>query len=275
MDFLDVNFDYFETLGIQLKNGRFFSRDFMADTAGSAILNETAAARYGVTDPVGKIIRGCGMDYKIVGIAKDFKAQGFESAVEPTIYAIKNPCNNKKIKIMVNIDQKSMTSALAALKSQWSAINTLDGEDFRYEFLDELYGKLFKKQEQLQSVFFFAAMLTIFISILGLFAFSAFTTNTRIKEISIRKILGATDFQMFKLLNAFFIWTVLIANIIAWPLAYLLAKKWLETFAYRIDIPIFPFFIAAALSTILTVITVSLQARKAVKANPAHALKYE
>ncbi|HMI03440.1 MAG TPA: FtsX-like permease family protein [Pedobacter sp.] len=275
MDFLDVNFDYFETLDIKLKNGRFFSRDFMADTAGSAILNETAAARYGVANPVGKIIRGCGMDYKIVGVVKDFKAQGFESAVAPTIYAIKNPCNNKKIKIMVNIDQRNMTSVLATLKSQWPAINTLDGEDFRYEFLDQLYGKLFKKQEQLQSVFFFAAMLTIFIAVLGLFAFSAFTTNNRIKEISIRKILGATDFQMFRLLNTFFIWIVLIANLIAWPLAYVLAKKWLETFAYRIDIPLFPFFVAATLSTILTVVTVSLQARKAVKANPANALKYE
>ncbi|MEJ2901568.1 ABC transporter permease [Pedobacter panaciterrae] len=275
MDFLDVNFDYFETLGIKLKSGRFFSRDFIADTAVSAILNETAVARYGVTNPVGKVIRGCNMDYKIVGVVKDFKAQGFEATVAPTIYAIKNPCNEKKIKIMVNIDQSSMTSALAALKSQWSDINTLDGEDFRYEFLDELYGKLFKKQEQLQSVFFFAAMLTIFIAVLGLFAFSAFTTNNRIKEISIRKILGATDFQMFKMLNTFFIGIVLIANLIAWPLAYVLAKKWLETFAYRIDIPLFPFVIAALFSTVLTVLTVSIQARKAVKTNPADALKYE
>jgi len=275
IDFLDVNFDYFETLDIKLKSGRFFSRDFIADTANSAILNETAVARYGITNPVGKIIRGCNMDYKIVGVVRDFKAQGFETAVEPTIYAVKNPCNDKKLKIMVNIDQNSMTSVLAALKSQWSVINTLDGEDFRYEFLDELYGKLFKKQEQLQSVFFFAAMLTIFIAVLGLFAFSAFTTNNRIKEISIRKILGATDFQMFKMLNTFFIWIVLIANLIAWPLAYILAKKWLETFAYRIDIPLFPFFIAAVLSTVLTVITVSIQARKAVKTNPADALKYE
>ncbi|TCC89914.1 ABC transporter permease [Pedobacter hiemivivus] len=275
IDFIDVDFDYFETLDIKLKSGRFFSRNFMADTAGSATLNESAVARYGVTNPVGKIIRGCDMDYKIVGVVKDFKAQGFEAAVEPTIYSIKNPCNNQKIKIMVNIDQRSMTAALAALKSQWPSINNLDGDDFRYEFLDELYGRLFKKQEQLQSVFFFAAMLTIFIAVLGLFAFSAFTTNNRIKEISIRKILGATDFQMFKMLNTFFIWIVLISNVIGWPLAYILAKNWLETFAYRIDIPLFPFVLAALISTVLTVLTVSIQARKAVKTSPAEALKYE
>ncbi|WP_316835150.1 ABC transporter permease [Pedobacter nutrimenti] len=275
IDFLDVDFDYFETLNIKLKEGRFFSRDFNADSINSAILNETAAARYGLASPVGKTIRGCDMDYKIVGVIKDLKAQGFEKAVEPTIYAIKNPCNNRKVKIMVNIDQNRMASVLAALKSQWLDINKLDGEDFRYEFLDELYGRLFKKQEQLQSVFFFAAILTIFIAVLGLFAFSAFTTNNRIKEISIRKILGATDLQMFKLLNVFFIWIVLIANLIAWPLVYLLAHQWLNMFAYRIDMPFLPFLIAGIISFTLTLLTVTIQAGKVVKMSPVDALKYE
>jgi putative ABC transport system permease protein len=168
-----------------------------------------------------------------------------------------------------------MAAVLATLKSQWSDINKLDGEDFRYEFLDELYGRLFKKQEQLQSVFFFAAILTIFIAVLGLFAFSAFTTNNRIKEISIRKILGATNLQVFKLLNAFYIWIVLIANLIAWPLVYLLAHQWLDMFAYRIDMPFLPFLIAGIISVTLTLLTVTIQAGKVVKMSPADALKYE
>jgi putative ABC transport system permease protein len=154
-------------------------------------------------------------------------------------------------------------------------LNKFDGEDFRYEFLDELYGRLFKKQEQLQAVFYCAAVLTIFIAVLGLFAFSAFSTNNRRKEIAVRKILGATDFQVLGLLNSFFIRVVLIANLIGWPIAYIIAKKWLDTFAYRIEVPILPFVFAALISTILTVFTVSIQARKAVKANPVDALKYE
>lgn len=275
IDFINTDYDYFETLGIQLKEGRFFSKDFKSDQENGAILNETAAARYGVTNPVGKTIRGCGIDYKIVGVIKDFKSQGFERATEPTIYTLKNPCSFSKDKILINVDQSRMSIVLAALKQQWPAINKTDGDDFRYEFVDELYGRLFKKQEQLQSVFFFAAVLTIFIALLGLFAFSAFTVTSRIKEISIRKILGATDFQMFKLLNSYFVWIVLIANLVAWPAAYLLASKWLDTFAYRIEMPLIPFMLAAILSTALTVITVSVQARKAVKANPAQALKYE
>lgn len=275
IDFVDVDFDYFETLQIDLKDGRLFDRAFKTDSLSGAILNETAAARFGLIDPVGKVIRGCDLDYRVVGLIKDYKAQGFENPVQPTIYTIKNPCNHWKIKLMLSIDQNKMATVLASLRSQWPDINKLDGEDFRYEFLDEVYGRLFQKQEQLQSVFFFAATLTILIALIGLFAFSAFTTSNRIKEISIRKILGATDFQLLKLLNVFFIWMVLLANLIAWPFAYLVATKWLDLFAYRIEISPIPFLTATLLSIGLTIITVSLQTRKAVRMNPVNALKYE
>ena len=275
INFLDVDFDYFETLDIKLKQGRFFSKAFKTDTANSAVINESAAAKYGLTDPVGKMINGCRTDYKIVGVIKDFKAQGFESATQPTIYAIKDPCGNPKMEIMLKIEESKMADALAALKSQWPEINKLDGEDFRYEFLDELYGKLFKKQEQLQSVFFAAAVLTIFIALLGLFAFAKYITNGRLKEIAVRKILGATDVQLLKLINSSFFVMVIIANIISWPVAYIVTKMWLETFAYRIDLSILPFVITALVTILLTIITVSIQAKKAVNANPVDALKYE
>lgn len=275
LDFVDVDFGYFETLDIKLKQGRFFSSSFGTDTINAAIINESAVAKYGMKNPVGKTIRGCDTDYKIVGIIKDFKAQGFESAVKPTIYSIKNPCGNAKMQIMLKIDENKMAGALAALKKQWPQINPKDGEDFRYEFLDELYGKLFKKQEQLQSVFFAAALLTIFIAILGLFAFAKYITNGKIKEIAVRKILGASDIQIFKLINQSFFILVVIANLISWPIAYIITKKWLETFAYRIDLPILPFVISALVTILLTVITVSFQAKSAVKANPVDALKYE
>ncbi|MFC4211186.1 ABC transporter permease [Pedobacter lithocola] len=176
---------------------------------------------------------------------------------------------------MVKIEENKMAEVLATLKNQWSQINPKDGEDFRYEFLDELYGKLFKKQEQLQSVFFAAALLTIFIAILGLFAFAKYITNGRIKEIAVRKILGATDIQIFKLINSSFFRMVLLANVISWPIAYIITKMWLETFAYRIDLSVLPFIASAAITILLTLFTVSIQAKKAVKANPVDALKYE
>lgn len=275
LEFVDVDFDYFETLNIKLKEGRFFSEAFKTDTANSAVINESTVARYGMKNPIGQTIRGCDMDYKIVGVVKDFKAQGFENAIQPTIYAIKNPCGNRKLQIMLRIEESKMVGALAALKEQWPQINTKDGEDFRYEFLDELYGKLFKKQEQLQSLFFAAAMLTIFIAILGLFAFAKYITNGRMKEIAVRKILGASDLQILQLINSSFLIMVIVANMISWPIAYILINKWLATFAYRISLPVFPFIISAFITILLTIITVSIQARKAVKANPVDALKYE
>jgi putative ABC transport system permease protein len=275
IDFVNVEFDYFETLNIKLKEGRFFSNTFKTDTVNSAVINETAAAKYGMKNPIGQTITGSGMEYKIVGVIKDFKSQGFETAVQPTIYTINDPYGDYKTQIMVKIEENRMAEALAALKSQWSQINPKDGEDFRYEFLDELYGKLFKKQEQLKSMFFAAALLTTFIAMLGLYAFAKYITNCRIKEIAVRKILGASDVQILKLLNTSFFTMVVVANLISWPLAYILTKKWLETFAYRIEMPVLPFAISAIITILLTVITVSIQAQKAVKSNPVDALKYE
>ncbi|MES2829962.1 MAG: FtsX-like permease family protein [Bacteroidota bacterium] len=275
IDFLDVDFDYFETLDIKLAKGRYFSSQFKTDTANSAILNESAVAKYGLVNPIGKTIKGCNIDYKIVGVVKDFMAQGFETPVQPTIYAINNPCGNSKLQIMLKIDQSQMVSALASLNDQWKDINKLDGENFRYYFLDELYGKLFYKQEQLQCVFFAASALTIFIAIIGLFAFAKFITNNRRKEIAVRKILGASNFHIMQLLNTSFFRIVMIANIISWPIAYIITKSWLDTFAYRIEIPVLPFLLSGAFTVIATIITVSLQASRAVKANPVAALKYE
>jgi putative ABC transport system permease protein len=275
LNIVDVDFDYFETLGIKLKAGRTFSRDFKNDTLNSAIINESAAAKFGLFDPVGKTIRGCKIDYKIVGVIKDFKAQGFEAAVQPTIYAMNNPCGNPRLNIMLKVDGAQMASVLATLKIRWAGINKLDGEDFRYEFLDELYGRLFIKQEQIKSVFFTASMLTVFIATLGLFALSKIITSNKRKEIAVRKVLGATDLQVFTLLNSSFLWLLLLSNLIAWPCVYVLAKSWLDTFAYRIDISVVPFAVAGIISVLLAVITVTLQASRAVRANPANVLKYE
>lgn len=275
IDRINVDFDYFETLDIKIKEGRIFSRNFKTDTANSAILNESAVAKYGLTNPIGKTIRGCNIDYEIIGVIKDFKTEGFEKVVEPTIYTMKDPCANPKLEVLLKIEESQMASVLALLKAKWPSINKLDGDNFRYQFLNDLYGRLFKKQEQLQSVFFAVAVLTIFIAVLGLFAFAKYITAGRMKEVAVRKILGASDIQILKLLNSSFFVIVVLANLIAWPLAYLLAKKWLETFAYRVDMPMQPFVLSAVITILLAVLTVSLQAVKSVKASPVDALKYE
>lgn len=275
LDITDIGYGYFETLGIKLKEGRLFSDRFTSDTLNSAILNESAARQLNLSNPIGKTITGCKKEYQVVGVVKDVKVTGFESPVAPAVYLMNNQCGNFKINIMVRIEENHMAEVLALLKKDWHQLNKKDGENFRYEFLDQVYGKIFVKQEQLQSVFFSFAMLTIFIALLGLFAFAAYTTSKRLKEISIRKILGASNIQILVLLNNFFLRMVIIANLIGLPVTYVLSKKWLESFAYRIDTPVLPFVLAGVFSVLLTLIIVSVQAGRSVRANPAEALKYE
>ncbi|PST83535.1 hypothetical protein C7T94_13365 [Pedobacter yulinensis] len=273
--FVNVDFDYFETLSIPIVSGRSFSPAFKTDTADAAILNERAVARFGLTDPVGKLIRGCDKTYRIVGVAKDAKAQGFAQAVEPTIYTMKNTCANPKVRILIKVEASEMLSAIAALRKRWPEINKGDGEFFRYRFLDEIYGRLFHKEEQLQQVFTAAAVLTVLIAMMGLFAYARYLIGSRNKEIAVRKVLGAGSFQLLQLFNAGFLKLVLLANLLAWPLAYLFMQAWLGGFAYRISIPLFPFLAACMLTVFLTLITVSAQAWRAMKASPAGTLKYE
>jgi len=275
LDVTDIGYAYFETLDVKLHEGRYFSDRFASDTINSAIINETALRAMNLKNPIGSMIDGCDRNYQIVGVVKDMKVNGFEKPVAPSVYLMNNQCGNFKTSIMVRIEGEQLADVLAVLKKDWAQINKKDGEDFRYEFLDQVYGKIFVKQEQLQSVFFGFAMLTISIALLGLFAFAAYTTSRRLKEISIRKILGATNLQLLVLLNSFFLRMVVTANLIGLPLAYILSEKWLEGFAYRIVTPVFPFVLAGIVSVILTLLIVSIQARKSVDSNPAKVLKYE
>ena len=275
LDITDIGFAYFETLDVKLKAGRYFSERFASDTINAAVINETAARAMNLTRPIGTRMDGCDRTYQIVGVVKDMKVNGYEKPVAPSVYLMTNPCGNFKTNIMVSIEGKQLAEVLALLKNDWGQINKKDRDNFRYEFLDQVYGRIFIKQEQLQTVFFSFAMLTLFVALLGLFAFAAYTTSKRLKEIAIRKILGATNLQLLTLLNSFFLRMVLAANMIGLPLTYVLSKKWLESFAYRIEMPVFPFLIAGLLSVAFTLITVSIQARKSIKSNPASVLKYE
>ena len=216
-----------------------------------------------------------GGERQIIGVIKDFKSEGFEKAVEPTVYSMKNACGDSKIAIMMKIDQRNASAVLNELKSNWSAINKLDGEDFRYDFMDNLYNQLFKKQEQLKFIFTWFSVITILIALFGIYAYAKFITNSRLKEIAVRKILGANNLQIISLLNGHFTWLIIISNVIAGTVVYIAANKWLENFAYKDSISAVPFIITSLATTILIVITVCFHAFKALKTKPVTVLKYE
>lgn len=272
MNTLGVDYEYFETLNIKLSEGHTFSPLYATDST-NAVINEAAAKRLDLKKPIGATINGCGSVYKIIGVTKDVKAYGYEGNIQPTIYLMNGHCGLSKTQIMISAENKAIPGMLSALNSQWSDINKLDGDNFNYHFLDELYGQLFVKQEQLQSVLMIFSILAIFIASLGFFASAANAIRLRMKEIAIRKVFGAGREQIMLILSKPFFFIVLIANAIAWPVSFLITDKWLQTFAYRIHISITPFAVALVVSVAIVVLTVCLQIMRAVRFNPAVKLK--
>nr|WP_299468363.1 FtsX-like permease family protein [Mucilaginibacter sp.] len=272
MNTIGVDYEYFETLNIRLKEGHVFSSLSSGDSA-TAVINEAAAKLMDLKHPIGTAINGCGGRYKIIGVTKNVKAYGFEENIQPTIYLMNDHCGLSKTQIMISAENKAIPAMLTTLSHQWSDINKLDGDNFNYHFLDELYGRLFIKQEQLQTVLIVFSVLAIFIASLGFFASAANAIRLRMKEIAIRKVFGARGDQLMVILGRPFFYIVLIANLIAWPVSFLISNKWLETFAYRVHISIVPFAIALVISIAIVVLTVCLQIVRAVRFNPAVKLK--
>ncbi|RFZ81825.1 ABC transporter permease [Mucilaginibacter terrenus] len=272
MHTIGVGYGYFETLNIGIKEGQVFSSSFMVDSA-NAVINETAAKALGLKSAIGATVRGCSGNYRVIGVIKDVKAYGFEQNVQPTIYLMNAGCGLTKTQIMISANGNAMHGILNTLGAQWNTINKMDGDNFNYHFLDELYGRQFVKQEQLQSVLTFFSVLSICIASLGFFGSAAQAINLRMKEIVVRKILGANGGQLLATLSKPFFYIVLTANVIAWPLAFITSYNWLQTFAYRIHISFVPFVLAVIISLLIVVVTVCLQILRAISFNPAIKLR--
>lgn len=272
MQTIAVGYHYFETLNIGLKEGQTFYSSFPVDSA-NAVINETAAKAMGLTKPVGTVVKGRGGNYTIIGVIKDVRAAGFEAYTQPAIYLMNDPLGVPKTQIMISAESKAIPAMLTTLSREWSSINKLDRDNFNYHFLDELYGKLFVKQEQLQSVLTYFSALAIFIASLGFFASAAQAIHLRMKEVAVRKVFGARGRQLMITLGKPFFYIMFIANVMAWPAAFIIANKWLETFAYRVDISFAPFMIAMVVSITIVAITVCLQIIRAINFNLAMKLK--
>lgn len=274
-DHIGVDFDYVETLGMEVLQGRSFTEAFASDSINGAIINEAMANAFAMQNPIGQTIRGCETDFRIVGVVKDSKMQGFEQLVRPTLYSIQNTCGQYKTEIMVKTKPGSARQTLAALEKEWKSINRLDGERFRYEFLDQKHAALYAQQEQLESAFSVFTILSISIALMGLFSMSVYNISIRQKEMSIRKVLGASVSQLFMQLNKPFFRMFLLANLIALPLAYLLVDHWLSTFAYRIEVQWWMFAVAGISALLIALLTVMYQSIRAAKVNPAEWLRDE
>ncbi len=272
---MEVDYDFLETLDIELIEGRDFDREMESDSIPYFILNEAAVENLNIENAVGRRM-GTFINHQgdmafgnIIGIVKDFHIEGFDQPIRPMILSINNWVWFASFKIA----PQDMNETIDYLEEEWNKLEP--SHPFRYTFLDEKFGVLLKQQENFGTMFFFLTILAIIISAMGLFGLASYTAEQRTKEIGVRKVLGASVGQIMNMLTRDFIKLVLIANIFAWPLSYLLAKNWLTNFSYQIDIPVLPFVFATLLAVIIALVTVSSQAYYAANSDPVNALKYE
>jgi putative ABC transport system permease protein len=289
VNFLNVSYDFPDVLGIEMKEGRSFSSNFPADTLnngipggpleqniGSIILNETAVKDLGVTAPaVGKqILWDSDADtmyyVTIVGVAKDFHFTSLRNEIKPFAFV-----NNSKraANFTIKLSTDNVQSSLAQIENTWNKF--LAERAFEYYFLDETYAKLYQSEERFQKVFINLVILGIIIACLGLLGLTTFSAQQRVKEIGVRKVLGASVPHVVALLSKDFLKLVLIALVLAVPVAWWLMNEWLKDFAYRINIEWWIFLVAAVIAIIIAFVTISTQAIKAAISNPVKSLRTE
>lgn len=264
-----VNYGMIETLGIEIKEGRSYSNDFGSEQ-NKIIFNEAGIDVMGMTDPIGKVINVRGRDMQIIGVAKDFHFQSLHKEVKP-LYFILRP--EETYVVMAKIAAGRESEAIEKLEGFYQTYNP--GYPFEYKFLDEAYQEQYVAEQRISVLSSYFAGLAILISCLGLFGLAAFTAERRTKEIGIRKVLGASEWKIMRLLSADFAKMVLVAIVAGLPLSYYLTKNWLDGFAYKIDLEWWFFIGAGILTLVIALLTVSFQSIKAALMNPVNSLRSE
>ncbi len=268
----NIDNTYIPTLGMQLVKGRnFYPGNQDADTS-SVIINETAVQSlgWGNEDPLGKvIIRSGNKHYTVVGLVKDFH---FTSAKQKIGALMMLPKHNNG-SIMLKIKAANAQALIADIKKQWDNFNT--GVPFSYSFLDEQFAKMYSSEEHFGEIFTTFSVIAVIIACLGLFGLAAFMIRQRVKEIGIRKVLGASAESITFMLTKEFLKLVLIAALIAFPLTWYAMSKWLQSFAYRMNIHWWVFPAAAAIAMFIAFVTISFQSIRAAIANPVKSLRSE
>jgi ABC-type antimicrobial peptide transport system permease subunit len=266
---ITTTYDYTKTLGIKLLAGRDFSKGFADSNA--VILNQAAVKRMKLQNPVGEMLKWNDKPMVVIGVIPDIQMESPFRQISPlTIVFDKGWVGCMDIRINPNM---SASKAIALMKPIFDKYNP--AFPFEYQFADEQYAKKFNYEELVGNLAAIVAMLAIFISCLGLFGLASFTTEQRVKEIGVRKVLGASVLNLWQMLSKDFVILVLTSCAIAIPVAWLLMNEWLKNYQYKISLGIGVFTAVVAVSIVITLITVSFQAIKAAVANPVKSLRTE
>jgi len=266
---ISVDHDFIKTMGIELKEGRDFSRDFTSDVDEAYILNETAVRELGWISSLGKAFeineRG-----KIIGVVKDFHFLSLHSEIEPLVLNIYSEGFNQ---FAVRIRSENVPETLSFLEEMWNSLSV--EQPFEYRFLDQEFDALYKSEMRLEKIFRWVSILSVLIACLGLFGLASYAVERRTKEIGIRKVLGASSSRLIWLLSREFTLWVLLANVFAWPVAYFIMQQWLKNFAYRAPLGLWIFFLSGFLALVIAILTVFIQSYRAAFSDPVNTLRHE
>jgi putative ABC transport system permease protein len=268
-----IDQNYLATLGMELAQGRNFSKEFGTDST-AIIINETAKNLLGLKDPIGKSLysvdpNGPPTAYKIIGVVKNFNFESMRSNIGPLCFQL----GNANWAVAFKISSNDIPGLIGQIQSKFKSV--LPGMPFSYGFLDDSFDDMYRTEQRVGKVALIFAVLTIMIACLGLFGLATYMAEQRTKEIGVRKVLGASVNSIINLLSKDFLKLVCIALVIAVPAAWLLMSKWLQNFAFRINIPWWAFVVAGVITVMIAVLTTSFQAIKAAIANPVRSLRSE
>jgi putative ABC transport system permease protein len=270
----NVDEEYIPTLGMELLEGRNFSKEF-GNEEDNILINETAIKTFGLDgNPVGQTLiestdhHGGTKMLQIIGVVKDFNSRSLHEPIEPMMMRY-----NPYYGLILRAKTADMPGLISSMEKQWNSFGS--GETFSYAFLDELYNETYLKEQNMNAILRIFAFLTILVACLGLFGLVTFTAQQRFKEIGIRKVLGSSVPQIVGMLAADFIKLVVISMVIAFPVGYYLMNKWLQDFTYRINVEWWVFIVAAIITVFIAFITISFRSIKAALMNPVKSLRTE
>ncbi len=279
LEAVGVDFNFFEVLNLNFVTGRPFSKEISTDAEQAIIINEEAARLMEMESPIGKWVSLPGNTERatIIGVVKNPHFKSLHHKIEPQVFHVLGDLTDEAMDlfgiILIKIRGEEIPETVAKLENIWNEVNP--GIPFEYHFLDETIDKQYAPEKTISKIVTYFTLIAIFISCIGLFGLAAYMAEQRTKEIGIRKVLGASVSGIVSLLSKEFTKWMALANIIAWPLAFVVMTNWLQEFAYRVSISWWVFLVAGASALIIALLTVSYQAIKAAVANPVDALRYE
>ncbi|MFP4526812.1 MAG: ABC transporter permease [Bacteroidales bacterium] len=266
-----INYDYIETFGMEIKEGRSFSREY-SDEANRFIINERAQRELGLEDPIGKKVSMGFRDGEIIGVVKDYNYASLKQEITPVLLTIYHQEFNKNY-YSLKLNPGDHASTIEFVEKVLTDVDP--GYTMNYFFLDDYINRLYKSEERSRKLVSFGTILSLILAFLGLFALTSFSIVKRTKEIGIRKVMGATQSRIVKLLTSDMLKWIALASVLALPLAYYVMNNWLQDFAYRIDIQFWMLIVSALLAIVVALTTTSVLTIKAANTNPAETLRDE